>query len=88
MAEIPLTLALSPMERGQELLIPSPWGEGLGMRANHIGIQQRQISIPSFLRRVREDLGIERSLAIFKKPIAPPVLSQVLGTYYLLITPV
>jgi hypothetical protein len=41
MAEISLTLALSQMERGSELLLPSPWGEGLGMRANHISIQQR-----------------------------------------------
>jgi hypothetical protein len=39
MAEISLTLALSQMERGSELLLPSPSGEGLGMRANHIGIQ-------------------------------------------------
>jgi hypothetical protein len=41
MAEIPLTLALSQMERGQELWLPSLWGEGLGMRANHSSIQQR-----------------------------------------------
>jgi hypothetical protein len=41
MAEIPLTLALSPMERRQEFRLPSPQGEGLGMRANHVGIQQR-----------------------------------------------
>jgi hypothetical protein len=43
MVEIPLTLALSQMERGQELLLPSPHGEGLGMRGNHISIQQRHI---------------------------------------------
>jgi len=42
MAEIPLTLALSQMERGQELLLPSPFREGLGMRANHIWILQHR----------------------------------------------
>ena len=30
-----------------ELLLPSPSGEGLGMRANHIGIQQRQFFLPA-----------------------------------------
>jgi hypothetical protein len=30
MVEIPLTLALSPMERGQELLRPSPLGRRAG----------------------------------------------------------
>jgi hypothetical protein len=43
MAEISLTLTLSQMERGQELLLSSPQGEELGMRANHIGIQQHLI---------------------------------------------
>ena len=41
MAKIPLTLALSQIERG----------EGLGMRANHILIQQRRIKIVWLLER-------------------------------------
>ncbi len=40
MAETPITLALSQMERGKELWLPAPNGEGLGMRGNHILIQQ------------------------------------------------
>ena len=41
MPEIALTRAALPGEREQEFWLPSPWGEGLGMRANHTPIQQR-----------------------------------------------
>jgi hypothetical protein len=40
--EASYTLALSQKEREQEFWLPSPWGEGLGMRANHPAIQQNQ----------------------------------------------
>jgi hypothetical protein len=40
-AKFALTLALSQRAREQEFRLPSPWGEGLGMRANHTCIQQR-----------------------------------------------
>jgi hypothetical protein len=37
-------------EGTREVWLPSPWGEGLGMRAIHTCIQQRSISI-LFLKR-------------------------------------
>ncbi len=49
MVRFTLTLALSPLEREQDFWLPSPQGEGLGMRAIHTCIQQRRSPTPKVL---------------------------------------